>query len=183
MSPRRQSIRHLLIAALLVAIAAPIFLLGYVRSGLFDVAASHPHSKIVEWLTHETMIHSVKRRARNLSSSNPIRSAQAVPGFCQYEAHCVTCHGAAAVGRERWVNGMNPPPPYLLDMSRRWSPGDLEWIVANGIKMTGMPAWRETMTDVEIRDVVAFLEAMPKMPPQTYLRWRSAELCAQSNRS
>jgi mono/diheme cytochrome c family protein len=41
-----------------------------------------------------------------------------------------------------------------------------------------MPAWRESMTDRQIRDVVAFVEAMPQMPPQTYVRWRAAKVCA-----
>ena len=69
--------------------------------------------------------------------------AQAIRGLCAYETHCVACHGAAAVGRVRWVNGLNPEPPYLLDATKRWSPSQLHWIVRNGIKMTGMPAWRE----------------------------------------
>ena len=73
---------------------------------------------------------------------------------------------------------MNPAPPYLLDATEKWKPRELDWIVRNGIKMTGMPAWRDTLSDREIDDVVAYLEAMRQMQPQTYLRWRNAKICS-----
>jgi hypothetical protein len=41
-----------------------------------------------------------------------------------------------------------------------------------------MPAWRDSMSAAEIRDVVAFLEATPEMQPQLYLQWRRARICA-----
>ena len=175
---RWPSLPHFIAAAILVGIAGPIVVFAYVKSGVFNVAASRPHSRLVEWITHETMINSVKRRAPDIALPQTVSAAQAIRGFCHYEAHCVACHGAAAVAREQWVNGLNPEPPYLLDASRLWSPSQLYWIVRHGIKMTGMPAWRESMTDRQIRDVVGFLEAMRQMPPQTYVRWRAAKVCA-----
>jgi mono/diheme cytochrome c family protein len=175
---RWPTLPHFIAAAILVGVAGPIVVYAYVKSGLFNVAASRPHSRLVEWITHETMINSVKRRAPNVALPKEVSVAQAIRGFCAYETHCVACHGAAAVARAQWVNGLNPEPPYLLDATKRWSPSQLHWIVRNGIKMTGMPAWRESMTDRQIRDVVAFVEAMPQMPPQTYVRWRAAKVCA-----
>ena len=175
---RWPSAHHFLIAAIGLSIAGVIGGIAYVKLGVFNVAAAHPHSQLVQWLTHETMINSVKRRSENVPLPSTVSAAQAKRGFCQYEAHCVTCHGAPAVAREQWVNGMNPEPPYLLDATRQWKPRELDWIVRNGIKMTGMPAWRETLSEQQIGDVVAYLEAMPQMPPQTYLRWRNAKVCA-----
>nr|NUR38128.1 cytochrome c [Sphingomonas sp.] len=172
---------HFIAAAILVAVGAPVVLFLYVKSGLFDVAAARPHSRLVEWVTHETMINSIKRRAPDVALPAEVSVSEATRGFCAYEAHCVACHGAPAVAREQWVNGLNPAPPYLLDAAQKWKPREIEWIVRNGIKMTGMPAWRESMSDDEIRDVVAFVEAMPKMPPQAYLRWRAAGACGQSS--
>ena len=170
--------RHFIAAAILVAIGAPVVVFSYVKLGIFNVAASSPHSGLVEWITHETMITSVRRRAQAVALPESISTEQAERGFCAYEAHCVACHGAPAVARAQWVNGLNPQPPYLLDANRLWKPGELDWIVRNGIKMTGMPAWRESMSDAEIRAVILFLVAMPKMQPQLYARWRRAGVCA-----
>ena len=170
-------------AAILLGVAAGLIGVAYVKSGLFNIAASRPHSRAMEWITHETMINSVKRHAPGVFLQTRVSSEQAIRGFCQYEEHCVACHGAPAVAREQWVNGLNPTPPYLLDAAQQWKPRELEWIVRNGIKMTAMPEWRESMSDEQVTDVVAFVAAMPKMPPQAYLGWRAAGVCGQSSRT
>jgi mono/diheme cytochrome c family protein len=72
---------------------------------------------------------------------------------------------------------MEPAPPYLLDSTRKFTAPQLYWTVKNGIKMTGMPSWRDSMSDEEIWNVVAFLEAMPRMNSEAYRQWRSARLC------
>jgi cytochrome c553 len=161
-------------AALLVGALAAV---DFIKSGLFDVAASKPHTKLTEWATHETMIHSVRRHARGIQVPRQAGWPQVSSGFCEYEEHCVMCHGAAGVSRQQWVNGMTPDPPYLLDATERWRPNELFWIVKHGIKMTGMPAWRETLTDQQIWNVVAWLQASRKLPPQSYARLRSQRRC------
>jgi mono/diheme cytochrome c family protein len=145
----------------------------YTRSGLFDVSATRPHTVVTYWVVHSTMEHSVKSRAQAIEPPARFTPAQVAAGFCQFERHCVTCHGAPAVPRAAWADGLNPGPPYLIDASRRWNRAELYRIVRNGIKMTGMPAWRDNLSDPEIWNVVAFVEAMSRMPPETYRRWRA----------
>jgi hypothetical protein len=72
---------------------------------------------------------------------------------------------------------MEPAPPYLLDVQQRFTRRQLFWIVKNGIKMTGMPAWKNDMSDSQIWGVVAWLEASSKLPPQTYVQWRGERRC------
>jgi mono/diheme cytochrome c family protein len=169
---------------LLVLVAAATVVLGalaafvYVKSGIYNVAASKPHTNFTEWLTHETMIHSVRSHAKGIVAPPIVTADQVARGYCTYETHCVACHGAAAVARQHWVSGLEPQPPYLLDASHQWKPRELFWIVKNGIKMTGMPSWRDSLTDRQIWDVVAWLKASSQLPPQTYLRWRAGGRCA-----
>jgi mono/diheme cytochrome c family protein len=91
--------------------------------------------------------------------------------------HCVACHGASGVARQAWANGLEPQPPYLIDEPQRFNRRELFWIVQNGIKMTGMPAWRQSMSESEMWNVVAWLEASPKLPPQTYSQWQRTVRC------
>ena len=178
----RQRLLHLALgAAVAIAIIVPLGAFAFVKSGIFDVAAFRPHTKFTEWLTHDTMIHSVKRHATSIAPPERFAAEQVLAGFCQYEAHCVACHGAAGVARQPWANGLEPGPPYLLDVHQRFSRRQLFWIVQNGIKMTGMPSWRESMSDRQISDVVAWLEASPHLPPQTYVNWRRQRVCPKSN--
>ncbi|MFL6726689.1 MAG: c-type cytochrome [Sphingomicrobium sp.] len=175
---RREKLLHIgLGGGFALAVLVPLGAFAFVKSGMFNTGASSPHTRFTEWLTHETMIHSVRSHAKAIEAPASASAAQVAAGFCAYEAHCVACHGASAVARERWVSGMEPAPPYLVDATRKWRPRELFWIARNGIKMTGMPAWRNAMSDAEIWDVVAFLEAVPKMDSQTYVRWRVARFC------
>ena len=180
---RREHLLHILIgAAIGIAVLVPLGAFAFVKSGIYNVAASSPHTRFTTWLTHETMIQSVRRRASGIAAPASFSAAQVAAGFCAYETHCVACHGAAGVARQRWAGGMEPAPPYLVDSTRKFTAPQLFWTVKNGIKMTGMPSWRESLRDEEIWNVVAFLEAMPRMDSNSYRRWRSAGVCTGSPR-
>ena len=176
---RRKHLLQLAVgAAIAVVVIVPLGALAFIKSGIYDVGAARPHTKLTEWMTHETMIHSVRRHAAaEVDPPASFTRAEAAAGFCEYESHCVACHGASAIPRERWVSGQEPAPPYLLDAPRRFDRAELFWIVDHGIKMTGMPAWRGTMTEQEMWNTVAFLEGMPKMNAQDYARWRAQRRC------
>lgn len=175
---RHKQLVHILIGAVIaLVLIVPLGAYAYIWSGIFNVGASSPHTRFTEWVTHETMIRSVRRHAGGIEAPAHFSIEQVRRGFCAYETHCVACHGASAVARQQWVSGLEPSPPYLLDATQRFKPRELFWITKNGIKMTGMPAWRNSMPDNQLWEVVAFLEAMPRMDSQTYARWRSAGVC------
>lgn len=174
----REKLQHIAFGAVVaIAIFVPLGAFAYIESGVFNAGASSPHTKFTEWITHETMIHSVRSHAKGIQAPASFSADQVRRGFCEYEAHCVACHGATAVARQQWVSGMEPAPPYLLDASQHWRPRELFWIAKNGIKMTGMPAWNNSMSDDELWNVVAFLEAISRMDSQTYNLWRSTRSC------
>jgi mono/diheme cytochrome c family protein len=54
----------------------------------------------------------------------------------------------------------------------KWSRKELFWVVKHGFKMTGMPAFGLTYSDMEIGDIVAFITRPPDMTPQEYARLR-----------
>ena len=167
---------HFVAAAAIGAIAG-LGGLAFIYSGLFEAEASKPHSKLIDWATKTTMTHSVRRHGTAIEAPASASAEQVMDGFCQFEAHCVACHGGPGVARQSWVNGMTPDPPYLVDARSKWRPRELYWIVRNGIKMTGMPAWEKEMSERQTWDVVAFLSAMPRLPAGTYASWRAAGLC------
>lgn len=146
-----------------------------IYSGLYDTTASTPHVPPVAWAAHTTMRYSTRRRAAAVNAPDHFTAAQVQTGLQEYDEHCVACHGGPATSRAPFAAAMTPTPPYLLDAARKWSPAELYWIVDHGVKMTAMPAWGETEPQDHIWDIVAFLEAMPKMAPADYLRLKAAE--------
>ena len=172
----RPSIRSALIgcAALVAAIAAGAAIM--VESGLYNVAAASPHFKPTYWLLQTAMRRSVQLRASGIAVPGlGVDAARA--GFCDYERHCVACHGALTIGRAHWIEGMDPAPPWLAAVPQRWTPGEAFWIIRNGVKSTGMPAWNSTLDDRQVWNLVAFLWSDANRQPGAYLKLRQASIC------
>jgi cytochrome c2 len=47
-------------------------------------------------------------------------------------------------------------------------PAEIFWAIKEGIKMTGMPAWKYRLSDEHIWSIVAFLPAMAGLTPAQY---------------
>jgi mono/diheme cytochrome c family protein len=155
-----------------VAIVGAVALLLVLSGILFNTSARQPHSEAVAWVVHRTMIASVARRSRNEVPRLPFDRKTLLAGMRNYETHCIACHGGPGAARAAWVSAMLPTPPYLLDSSGRWTHAELFTLVHDGVKMTGMPAWGEIQSDRQIAEVVALLEAMPKLTPAQFAKLR-----------
>ena len=161
-------------AAGTITLAAAFGLL-VIYSGAFNTTADTPHEPAIAWVTHNTMIHSVRARAKDISAPARFSQTQVLAGLHDYDRLCAACHGGPGLARADWASGINPTPPYLLDSARRWSPSELYWIVSNGVKMTAMPAWGEVEPKSEIWELVAFLEALPTLSASEYAKLRDLE--------
>jgi len=161
-------------AGIVIGLAGILFVL----SGLFNVGASKQHTIITYWIVNTTMVHSVRHHAQSVVPPPQYSRSNALAGFCEYERHCVMCHGALGVGRDHWINGMTPTPPYLSDVPEKWTRPQTFWIIKNGVKMTAMPAWDISLSDPQIWNIVAFLHSNANKEPQIYLRLRKANLCS-----
>lgn len=155
-----------------VAVLGGIYLALMLAGITFDTSAATPHSKLFAWGVHNTMNNSVRRRAPANAPRLPIDDATLLAGARNYETNCIACHGGPGVARARWVSGMLPTPPYLLDMPKRFSHAEIYTLVHDGVKMTGMPAWGEVQSDREVAEVVTFVETMPRMTPGQFAAWR-----------
>ena len=132
--------------------------------GLYDISATDQHLRAdLLAARRRRCARSVERGARRTSpcrrSATP---AQLERGLALFRAHCVQCHGAP--GRRAGAVRARPDaaaPTTLAHTGARRTPAELFWVVKNGIKMTGMPAWEFRMADDELWAVVAFLQQLP----------------------
>jgi mono/diheme cytochrome c family protein len=149
----------------LMAVAAGAALMW---SGVVSVAANDPHLPVTQWILDTGRIRSIKMHAAGIvSPGNLADRARVVGGTAHFAEHCAGCHSAPGVGAEDMAEGMYPKPPALTEAARRWTPGELFWILKNGIKMSGMPSWADH-GDEALWDIVAFLEKLPGMNEQNY---------------
>lgn len=169
---RRLHLRSLVVGwamGLATCALAALLAFGIVLSGIgFRTGADQPHSKLFAWAVHGTMANSVRRHAPRSAPRLPLDRPTLLAGMRLYEQRCIACHGGPGIARARWASAMLPTPPYLLGASGRWSHAELYALIGGGVKMTGMPAWGEVSSDREIAQIVALVEAMPKMTPDRF---------------
>jgi mono/diheme cytochrome c family protein len=150
-----------------LAILAALFV-AFVYSGVYDVAATAPDSGLVAWALETTAHASVERRAEEVEVPPLDRPEQLAEGLVHYHEMCVTCHGAPGVPASEIGKGLNPFPPELAEEAGEEGPEELFWIVKNGIKMTGMPAFGTTHSDEQLWAIVAFMRTLPETSAEEY---------------
>jgi mono/diheme cytochrome c family protein len=156
---------RVLVIFLAVLIAA---VLGFIYSGLYDVAASSPDEGLIGWALETTQERSVHRRAEEIQPPPLDDPAMIRAGLIHYHEMCTVCHGAPGVKISEIGQGLNPTPPELAGEAGHEEAGEMFWVVKNGIKMTGMPAFGATHTDQEVWAIIAFLKRMAGLSPEEY---------------
>ena len=156
------------IGGLLLLPALGVLCAGIVlAAGLVDFSASTPPGRLEERLATFAINRSIERHASK--GTNPLaRSPAAIAaGLALFRTHCVACHGAPGVDPTEGGASLNPPAPGLtLARVQARSDGELQWIVSNGIRMTGMPAFGASRSDEDIWQLVAALRRLPRLSPE-----------------
>ena len=77
---------------------------------------------------------------------------------------CAQCHGADARGDTTIGRNMNPP---AMDLSsahvQHWSDAELFWIIQNGVRLTGMPSWKSSISDNDTWKLARFIHKLPRL--------------------
>jgi mono/diheme cytochrome c family protein len=141
---------------------------AFIYSGLTDVAATNPHNAVTDFILSTTMENSVRAHAKGISAPATDDHGIIMEGFRHYREMCVGCHLAPGVDATEISEGLMPRPPKLQEEVEKWKPEELFWIIKNGVKMTGMPAWGLTHSDAKILAIVAFIEKLPHMTAEQY---------------
>jgi mono/diheme cytochrome c family protein len=84
-----------------------------------------------------------------------------------YQDHCATCHGRDGRGTTEMGKNMYPKVPDLADARiQKLSDGALFYIIQNGVRWTGMPAWKGEHAAEETWRLVSFVRKIPSLTPQ-----------------
>lgn len=100
----------------------------------------------------------------------PANDTTYMAGAMVYSDNCAACHG---VPNEKelppFAKGEFPKPPQLFKGKGVTDdpPGETYWKVKNGIRLTGMPAFKNTLSDTEIWQVALLLANADKASAET----------------
>ncbi len=139
----------------------------FIGTGAYEVAADEPHWKVTESVMEKVRSASVERRSAHIEVP-PLDDATLITsGAGNYEAMCAGCHLKPGVDATEMSRGLYPAPPNLATRPLE-NPAVAFWVIKHGIKMTGMPAWGQSMGDEYVWGLVAFLKELPGMSPDSY---------------
>ncbi len=162
--------------AIAAAVAAGVFFFG----GYFNVAATQRDPRVVDWALAAVRLASVDRYATQappFALDNPEVIHAGARAF--FNQGCVNCHGAPGVQWEKFSEGLRPDPPDLTKVVEAREPRQLFWIIANGIRMTGMPSFALAgASDRELWAIVAFLKRLPQVTDAEFKTWVEGDAAA-----
>jgi len=106
--------------------------------------------------------------AATRSRSNPVEPTAAVldDALAHFADHCASCHANSGVGDTEMGLGLYPRAPDMRQAAtQNLTDGELFYIIENGVKLTGMPAWG-TGTEDSARStwhLVQFIRRLPSL--------------------
>lgn len=156
-----------IVGTLLVGIAV---WLTIAYTGAYNVAASDQHFDAVRWTFNTTLRRSVANRAGGVDLPESPSEDLLAEGAGYYAESCAYCHGGPGQEPAEWSRGMRPEPPHLTEAATEWTGEEIHWIVSNGFKMTGMPAFGEHHSAEEITAIASFVSALPGFSADDYAR-------------
>ncbi len=116
--------------------------------------------------------------ARRLRSGSVPRSARdapkpftSSPALLQESArhfadHCASCHGNDGSGATEMGRNFFPRVPDMRSpATQNLTDGELYFIIHNGVRWTGMPAWGDADHDPDSWKLVLFIRHLPQLTP------------------
>src|SRR4029077_6950153 len=96
----------------------------------------------------------------------PADETNLLAGAKVYKEQCAVCHGLPGEPHNAIGNGMFPKPPLLVrgvggTDDETWQPSAK---VAGGIRMTGMPGFKDRLSDTQMWQVSVLLKNADKIP-------------------
>src|ERR1700722_16311143 len=102
--------------------------------------------------------------AGKMKNPLPVSAEVLTQGQEVFLGSCAQCHGADARGDTSIGRNMNPP---AMDLSsphvQHWSDAELFWIIQNGVRLTGMPFWKSTISDNDTWKLARFIHNLPHL--------------------
>jgi mono/diheme cytochrome c family protein len=98
--------------------------------------------------------------------TNPLPQTDEVVSQGQevFLGNCAQCHGPNANGDSELGRRMDPPAMNLTSAHvQHWSEGELFWIIQNGVRLTGMPSWKSSITAEDTWKLARYIHNLPRL--------------------
>ena len=147
-----------------LAVAAAGYGLTLVRRGFSALATPSAIEEFAATTARKLAVPSGYRELHNplVPSTENIRG-----GMEHFSYHCSECHANDGGGQTFFGKGLYPKPPDLRAAgTQNKSDGELYYTIANGVRLSGMPAFSEAHTAPQAWRLVLFIRHLPQITPE-----------------
>lgn len=156
------------ICGIVVVIGIPLLILA---TGVIDWGATAGPGRTETAIANWALDRSIAVRASKKPNPFANQPAAVASGLNHFREDCVSCHGAPGVEPSEAGRGLTPAAPKLEAADvQQLNDGEMFWIIQNGIRFTGMPAFGKTHGTNEIWEVVSFIRHLPHLSPDEVKR-------------
>jgi len=146
----------------------------YVRFGFVDPRADTEVGVLEKKLAMPSLDAALDRHAPD--TQNPIQPTDPnlTAGMTIYQGHCASCHGDIHLPHGMLAEALYPRAPQFVEDAPDMPENQNFYIIQHGVRLSGMPAWKHTLSEQEMWQVTTFLSHIDKLPPQVSTAWKAA---------
>jgi mono/diheme cytochrome c family protein len=105
--------------------------------------------------------------AKELKNPHPVTEASTAEAREHFVEHCSVCHGPIGRGDTLYGRNLYPKVPDMTQAdTQQLTDGELFYIISNGVRFTGMPAFGGEDSPESIWALVSFIRRLPKLSPE-----------------
>jgi thiosulfate dehydrogenase len=157
-------VRTFILGLIIGLLAVPLTVYFYFVTGMAPVGTSAQAMPFEKTLAKKSLNARVKKE---VPKTVPIAADDAayLAGAAIYREDCAVCHGLPGQPETRIAHGMFPFPPQLFKGKGVTDDpaGETYWKAANGIRLTGMPAFKSALSDTQLWQVSLLLANADKI--------------------
>lgn len=146
----------------------------FIDFGFMPANADSAPPILEKWAARKSLHAAIQREAPKGPGPVALTDENLAAGLKLYAANCAVCHGTSDGEASNIAKGLYQHAPQLGKDGVEDDPeGVTYWKVKHGIRLTGMPAYSNTLTDQQIWQITLFLKHMDSLPAFVDKVWKS----------
>lgn len=169
-------VKSFILGVILTILAAAACIYVILAKGVIPSSADAGPLPLEHWAARLSLRANLAKEAPKTPNPVALNDTNLIAGIQLYGRHCAICHGTAAgdASTSPVAKGEYPRPPQLGTDGVEDDPeGVTYWKIAHGIRWTGMPSWKATLSDQQMWTLALFLKNMNKLSPAAQQAWQA----------
>ena len=171
-------VKAFILGVIVAVLAAAGCIYVLLAKGAIPAGADSGPLPLEHWVSRTSLHATLAKEAPQTPNPVPLTDASLIAGIQLYGEHCAICHGTAAgdASTSPVAKGEYPKPPQLAtDGVEDDAEGVTYWKLAHGIRWTGMPSWKATLSDQQMWTIALFLKHMDHLSPAAQQAWQAVK--------